>query len=281
MHPNPAARLAAIFDEARRVARPQDPAMLTWAAVFKLPGGAGVNEVDRQFELMRLLGELHVQLQEVRRRAASTGLRAKNYEQQLGNISQALLPNRLYAVWQDLASFLNAEALLALNTLADLLGDDELPVPADALSLLLTDVAALEQEVRESTLDAELKSFVFVQLDAIRAAVRDYPIRGASALQDAYQRAMWEWGRAPASATATKEGASVVQRMRRLVVATAAFVVAAGGTLQGVSQLVTVAQTLLTEVPKVAGELGLRLPGGGLPKQLPAPAVEEAPAAAP
>jgi hypothetical protein len=215
------------------------------------------------------------QLREVERRAADTKFRVTNYSQQLQSVAHALMPNRFYEQWQNSLGFLSNDTLLALNMLADAIGEDEQGLPPDKIEALLTEIAVLEKEVRGSDLDVHLKEFVFMHLDSIRLALRSYPVVGARALQQAFRRAAWEWESNPLGREPTRQEKTVLQRVRRIAATVATFAAAAGATIHNTETLVSGVQAILRDVPKVATELGLKLPGV-VPKQLSAPVTTDA-----
>jgi hypothetical protein len=140
---NPAARLEqTLLAFLSRGGNSNSPALDVWALVFEVTDVEP--PIKRHIEVIRLLGVLHGQLEETRRRAPSTGLAESRYVGPLNKIEQALTPGLYGGAANAAGQHLTPAVLQMAGTLADLLGCDEKAVPKNVISNILAQHHELE-----------------------------------------------------------------------------------------------------------------------------------------
>jgi hypothetical protein len=70
---------------------------------------------------------------------------------------------------------------------------EEIQVEADDLAAFLAELNGLEEAVRESSFEEELKLFLYSQIDILRRAAREYAIPGDRAFREAAYRVVILW----------------------------------------------------------------------------------------
>ena len=252
---NPAARLSHILARAHSHGETKG-VLAAWAELL------GVNEPDditRQVEVTRLLGEMLGQLQLINEAAPRTPLKPNRYEAHLVRLREALSPARLPSEWKNVRQFLTPDTLLALDVLADTLPPDQTHVPQSAIDQILADLSSLEKFVAASELSADLAQFIYSQIDAIRKAVREYPVRGAVALRRAFERSVWEW-QASEGLAKTPAEKRAVGRLHKTWIKAVAIGSAVVGFVAGAGKIADGVDKVLTKAPVIAASLGIELP---------------------
>jgi hypothetical protein len=87
-----------------------------------------------------------------------------------------------------------AASLPVLLIIGETVPEDGPSLSANELQDLIDSVQKLRNEVSESTLPDEVKSFVFEQLEVIMTAIRDYPLMGAKAFKTAVREGLFHAG---------------------------------------------------------------------------------------
>lgn len=187
---NPARRVAAALDLAMAYPAEQNTtAMDVWAAAFRVTLDAGDyrRPVVIGWQLIQLADQLKVA--EASMRSDHPRVQASRYVPQFEHLAHAFNPRLLYDRWLGSSSqYLGDVYVHALGFVADMLDDDAMEVPREALDNLLDLVSDLEDDVSGGDgLDHGLRRFILRALAGVRAAVREYPVSGAEALKNAYQ----------------------------------------------------------------------------------------------
>lgn len=186
---NVAQRLFDILHEASKEkdnARTRD----VWAKVF------GINDEYQNHKLVAevsmRLSSLHQEAEALQTLMLETNVPREVFEPPLRKVESAISATNIGAQWQTFKSHITPEVLLSLRYNAAILGAQERPIDEAELESLLTEVAELEQKLAEADLPNGVHLLIEKQLQAVRAALSDYKIKGASAIKDAVHKAAGE-----------------------------------------------------------------------------------------
>lgn len=179
---NPAGRLHVMLSKVRtqpREKRTRD----VWADLFGVSPEA-VHEIYRHLVLMQIT------LDEAREGL----LRIPDLTQELyllcfPNIQTAISPTNLDSQWVQYQKSLDDGTMRGLAFCSDTLGkyQAENLIEQATLDEITSDLDSLSEKVRASSLDDALKIVVLDLLEALRRAIAEYRIRGATALRQALE----------------------------------------------------------------------------------------------
>ncbi|MHC4698711.1 MAG: hypothetical protein ACYTFA_18435 [Planctomycetota bacterium] len=174
---NPAGRLWHILNAAN-----SQRGGVTWKAWTKALGVADDDRPELLRQMSLLVGLVAHAEAAINLREDETALYHKPFE----NIYTCLFQNPEQR-WDNTRQTLDGETMTALAFGAKCLSEKS-PDPAvdkEELEQLLSEIAELATQVRLGALDDELKAVVVDQLEAIRAAIIQYHIRGSDGLREA------------------------------------------------------------------------------------------------
>jgi len=186
MNNNPASRIYRILDSA--IAQGGGKQCTPFWTEFFSVRGANSNEVG--FETVRLLSLLSAQAYEVVRKLKETSLSEDLYSNAFQVISRVFAVETLPNQWDYCRQLLAKDVMVSLKYCAEILPSDEESIDAEELSTLDKEIDDLWQEVEQQELPEDVKAFVLRHLAMIKKAIKEYPIVGIRAFQEAQDRAM-------------------------------------------------------------------------------------------
>ncbi len=187
---NSASRLLAIVLKGLTLSDTESCAA-AWATIFAV---SDLADPERMYELARLLGLVHKELVSVRQTMqANERFTREEWEWPLQRVEQGLQVAHLPHSWNTAKQFFGPEVVRSLRFLSRILPDESSAVRDDEVATLIDELNALERSVREGNLPADLKLFLFGQIDILRRAVREYRIRGTRAFREAAYECVIHW----------------------------------------------------------------------------------------
>jgi hypothetical protein len=174
---NPAGRLYAILDEARKHPK-NERAFDAWKRVL---------EVDDDFDVYRGIFHVRELVQEVKNLVDRLEVNKPLYLSRFERIERAVPGRNLETSWQGCADLLDEATMLSLAHLAELLSGHvaEQPIEKEELKGLEQDLDALFDKVDEGNLSPQLKEIILRQIEALLRSIREYRIRGAEGMKEA------------------------------------------------------------------------------------------------
>lgn len=181
---NPAARLLATHNALKLISDEKLSMGKVWAQVFKL------DDKHHENDVYVCLLALRSQIDLARARLTAIGVPEQLLRYGFQRLNETASPTQLPHGWNSLRAKLvapecGAEFAWAAWALRD---EDEEEMPAEEMQALNAELAELEGSLAGAEISAYLREFITHQIDAIRAALRVYPIRGAKPLQDALKQ---------------------------------------------------------------------------------------------
>lgn len=161
-----------------------------WAKVFGIPDEYQEHKLVAEVS-MRLSG-LHQETEALHTLMLETEVPREVFEPPLRKVEAAISATNIGAPWQTFKRHITPEVLLSLRYNSAILGSKERPIDETELENLLAEVADLEQKLTDADLPDGVRVLIEKQLQAIRAALGDYKIKGASAIKDAVHKAAGE-----------------------------------------------------------------------------------------
>jgi hypothetical protein len=182
---NPARRLYDVLDNANR----QDHNKITfavWAEVFGIGQDNEEEIVHRFFQLRRLYSEA------VRTMESIEELNAALYLRWVAPVGEIFHLHTFQHHWSQTRTPLTAIVMQALEFSAEELTKrhQERLIPQEQLKSIQDDLAALGDKIIESSLDDNLKTLLLREVGRLQRAISEYRIRGAAALQEAFEEAV-------------------------------------------------------------------------------------------
>lgn len=184
---NAATRLHSILENAR-AQKADQPGRAAWASVLGLDPNNGREVMKNVLLLGDVLEEIEKSIRENPGRP--TDLYLRNFDR----LRRALSITNLDGSWGTQAQLLTEAAVgdLAFCSEAIQARQPEFEAPLDSIRMLAAEIEELTTLVAESDIDPELRTVILVCLEALRRAVAEYRIRGASALRDAVKNSLAE-----------------------------------------------------------------------------------------
>lgn len=186
---NSAQRLYEILHDASREpdkTKTQD----VWVKVLKLPEENTGHK--RAAAVSTKLSALHQEVESLHAAMQETCVPQDVFEPPLRKVEAGISTTNLGAPWQNVKNNLSPEVLLSLRYNAEILGMQEQPIDDEEVEDLLAEVDALQEKLSDASLSPDVRALVERQVEAIRNALGDYRIRGASAIKDAVHKAAGE-----------------------------------------------------------------------------------------
>lgn len=181
---NTAGRLLTIYDRLINRGRGKETSMLTvWAEVFDLPP----NSTHLEDDVVTCIQAMRSEMELLRSKLAAIDVPEDLMHPGMARLRNITSTVHINTPW----SGLRDEALKPENRLAfmwanwALRDEAEDDMPVDELAALRSELDALEVSLQDTEMTAYLKSFIQRQIDAIRAALRMYPIRGVRPIEEA------------------------------------------------------------------------------------------------
>lgn len=182
---NPMARVYTILDAAFQT-NGDEPAFAAWAKAFGVTRPSDPNDHASMHEIARLLGLAYDQLELGRQLLEqSKHFTPDTYDAAFTKAERAMMAGSLNSQWNQFRQHLTPDVLALFKAFAQMIPNESLEVSSDEWQTLLREVNELEEMVRTGKFDEDFKLFIFAQLDVIRRAVREYPIRGPEAFKEA------------------------------------------------------------------------------------------------
>jgi hypothetical protein len=181
---NTAGRLLATVRRVPGIVGAQTNASDGWAKLFGIAGSRAVQ--DR--EVVRLLVIMADELARFQKELQATPAAPDSYDFVLHAIQQSISLRSLGSKWIAVEQHISNDVIRVLTAFAELLPREEAAVDPTELADFSVEVEALAQRIRKSGLPDEVKAFLERQIDTVRAALREFPLRGTSAFKDASLR---------------------------------------------------------------------------------------------
>jgi hypothetical protein len=186
---NPAKRLSRLIEV---VAQKHDSTSTAavWAEALGLdPTEAQTDphEVQAKLTMLRLEVDLAGKLMN------ETAFAKDLYEPYLSRVRSTISVGNISAQWANYKHNLQADTRLALMYCAQIL-PAEPEVSMEELQSVLDSVHRLRQEIEETELAPAVREFLLHQLAIIEKGIQDYPIRGGSAIKDAFKQGFADFG---------------------------------------------------------------------------------------
>ena len=179
---NSASRLYKILNAARDLSRTQT-AIHVWCQIFDIQEEDPVRQAR---EVTTRLLHLQDELEKTELAIEQEDMFEKeDYEEEFAAVRKVLNTAAIRDQWAIFRDMLGPEVLQTLRLFGRQLPADTEPAPTEDIDELLTLIQELEDAVRESSEDPELKTFLYTLVDIMRRAVREYPLRGAKAFRTA------------------------------------------------------------------------------------------------
>ncbi|MBP6188923.1 MAG: hypothetical protein KA440_08190 [Azonexus sp.] len=186
---NPAKRLSRLIED---VVQKQDSisTAVVWAEALGLDPTLAQNdphEVQAKLTVLRQEVDLAAKLM------ADTPFSKDLYEPYLSRVRSTISVGNISASWNNYKHYLEVDTRLALKYCAEIL-PAEPEVSTEELQTVLDSVHRLRQEIEGSALAPAVREFLLNQLAIIEKGIQDYPIRGGSAIRDAFKQGFTEFG---------------------------------------------------------------------------------------
>lgn len=179
---NPAARLLAFIQKARGI-----PGNIStrdgWARLFDLNNNDLPGILLGITDLIQLTNETRQAIQ------ALDGLDHALYLRPVDKVLTIFTIMRFDVEWAQIIGQFDETTLYGLSICNDLLSkySQEKPIAEETLKSMLDDIEALHEDVLNSDLPEELKSFLLEQLEKLRSALLHYRIFGSKRLRSALE----------------------------------------------------------------------------------------------
>jgi len=157
------------------------PQMAVWAKVFNVDQLKGRNQ---KLAIARGIDLLYRQLDRMVTQLRDRGFGEETYQPIVFSMEQNISVELLAHAWPDFRQRLQS-SLYPLMIINNALDDEEKLIDKADLESLRGELDRLEETLAKGEIAAELQAFVKRQLEIIRQAIRDYPVRGVSAFYDA------------------------------------------------------------------------------------------------
>lgn len=115
------------------------------------------------------------------------------YEPYLSRVRSTISVSNISAQWGNYKHYLQADTRLALKYCAEIL-PAEPEISMDELQTVLDSVHQLRLEIERSALAPAVREFLLNQLAIIEKGIQDYPIRGGSAIKEAFRQGFADFG---------------------------------------------------------------------------------------
>lgn len=186
---NPAKRLSRLIEV---VVQKQDstPTSVVWAEALGLDPTLSQNdphEVQAKLTVLRQEVDLTAKLM------TDTPFSIDLYDPYLSRVRSTISVGNISAPWSHYKPNLQADTRLALKYCAEIL-PAEPEVSTEELQTVLDSVHRLRQEIEQSELAPAVREFLLNQLAIIEKGIQDYPIRGGSAIKDAFKQGFADFG---------------------------------------------------------------------------------------
>lgn len=179
---NPAGRLYTILREAERK-NEKEQTCKVWASVFGIEEAKETEIIRNLLSLQELVEEVHALIKN------NSQLNSDLFLKSFPNLRRAVSAKNLTTQWNNYKVGLNPETMTRLEFCAEVLSGEysELPISAEEIDKLKTQLASLIEFVEKSVMPNELKVFVLIQLEELRRGIFDFKIRGAQGLRTAME----------------------------------------------------------------------------------------------
>lgn len=181
---NTAGRLLSIYERLLSHGRGKDsPMVKVWAEVFDLPP----DDPHVEDDVVTCLQAMRAEMELLRSKLAAIGAPEDLMHPGMARLRNITSTAHINAAWNGLRD----EASKPENRLAfmwanwALRGEEEDDMPADELSALRSEIDLLETSLQGTDMTPYLRGFIQRQIDAIRTALRVYPVQGVKPIEEA------------------------------------------------------------------------------------------------
>lgn len=137
-------------------------------------------------DVLNKLGLLRVQLDNVETEMKKTKFTESLYIPHINNIRKTITVSSIASDWANFRPLLNPEAMLAIGYMAEII-ECEPEVNIDELNKILEKIEILKIELEQSNIGDPTFGFIIGQLNIIKNAILEYPIKGAQAIKSAFK----------------------------------------------------------------------------------------------
>ncbi|MCK0510927.1 hypothetical protein [Aromatoleum buckelii] len=190
---NTAGRLLSIYTRLIGTARANDlPMIKVWAEVFELP----TDSPSLDDEVVTCLQAMRAEMELLQTSLLAMGAPEELFEVAMRRFRNTASPVYLNQSWGGLKDEVSrSENALTFNWANWALRDeDENDLAADELAALRSELDSLEKSLQETEMAPYLRAFVQRQVDAIRAALRVYRVRGVKPIEQALRTVAGAYG---------------------------------------------------------------------------------------
>jgi len=179
---NPAKRLLRFVEQVSH--KPdQVSTVQVWADALGLDPQIANNDPHQVLIKLKLLRE---EVDLVEKLMAETPFSAQLYAPYLDRVRRTISVPNSSAGWSNYKQNLQADTLLALRYCSEIL-PPEPELAMEDLQSVLDKVSELRLEIESLTLSRGVRDFLLRQLDIIENGIHDYPIKGGSAIKNAFK----------------------------------------------------------------------------------------------
>lgn len=224
---NTAGRILCTYDRLISLGRGNDVSMVNaWADVFQLPRDSAYLED----EVVTCLQATRSEIELLRTKLLAIGVTEELLQPGLTRLRNITSAANLNAGWNSLREEIarpeNRLPFVWANWV--LKNESEVDMPPEELAALVQELNSLEKSSQEAGMSPYLRDFVQRQIDAIRLALRVYPVQGVKPIEDALQKVAGAYTLEKANveaehSKASEPAKSVVSRMGGIIEKTAKY----------------------------------------------------------
>jgi len=181
-----------------------------WARVLEVPDSTGRPEYEQELQtaVMERLLAIRADLTLARKLLLNSIYPPDIYSSAFDKALMVTSGQYLALGWSSIRQLLTEDVVSVLRLCATAIGDEEREIAVDELEAIIAMLSDLEAVVSAAELDADVKSLFYDQIAILRRALREYPVRGAQAIRQAFYIAVGEWYDRNGDSRASKAGAS-------------------------------------------------------------------------
>jgi hypothetical protein len=179
---NSASRLATLLEYACNQTGDNIRQLNVWAAVLGLHNLSGRNQ---KLAIARGIDLMYRELDHMVDQLRNLGFDEESYRPVVTSFEQNISVEYLAQLWRDFRARLQP-TLYPLKILKNALPDEENSIDPAEWQKISEELNRLEESLHNAQLSPELMGFIKKQIEIIRQAIRDYPIRGAVVFYDAW-----------------------------------------------------------------------------------------------
>lgn len=155
---------------------------VAWGDVFGLDSELVKRDPHEVYDKLRLLQK---EIDIVERLMEESVFSNDLYKPYLDRVRNTIALNNLSATWNNFASNLSPDTMLALRYCCEVLEDED-AVDKEELQEIFNSIQTLRQDIGNSSISPSMYDFLMSQLDIIERAIQSYPITGGAALGKAF-----------------------------------------------------------------------------------------------